>query len=110
MAVMNRIDKDRDGYITQTELYQALDLKPVHNSYQGPQTSVDQVLLKIRQGADKYRSLNEYVDVLFKMVVGGGSAYMSFTELNNCLKSFNFNLHQAEKIALMNRINANGDN
>ena len=35
---------------------------------------------------------------------------MSFNELNNCLKAFNFNLQQAEKAALMKRIDANGDN
>lgn len=39
-----------------------------------------------------------------------GSKYMTFQELNNCLKTFNFNLQQVEKIALMKKMDDNGDN
>ena len=31
--LMNRIDTDKDGFITQIELYKALDLKPQHAEY-----------------------------------------------------------------------------
>lgn len=33
IEIMNRIDADRDGFITQSELYSALDLKPKHAEY-----------------------------------------------------------------------------
>lgn len=35
---------------------------------------------------------------------------MTFQELMNCLKTFNFNLTQVERIALMKKMDENGDN
>ena len=35
---------------------------------------------------------------------------MTFQELMNCLKTFNFNLTQVEKLALMKKMDENGDN
>ena len=43
------------------------------------------------------------------MFATAGSEFMTFQELMNCLKTFNFNLTQPEKIALMKKIDANGD-
>ncbi len=74
------------------ELYKGLGLKAAHEGYQGTQASVDQVLAKLRKGAEKYSSLQEYVVVLFKMFATAGSEFMTFQELMNCLKTFNFNL------------------
>lgn len=68
------------------------------------------MLAKLRKGAEKYSSLQEYVVVLFKMFATAGSEFMTFQELMNCLKTFNFNLTQPEKIALMKKIDENGDN
>jgi hypothetical protein len=62
---MNYIDEDRDGFITQVELYKALELKAQHDGYQGTTASIDQVLLKLKRGAEKYNSMGEYVNYLF---------------------------------------------
>jgi hypothetical protein len=64
--LMNKIDTDKDGFITQIELYKALDLKPQHAEYQGTSVSIDQVLVKLRRGSEKYHSLTEYVNYLFQ--------------------------------------------
>ncbi len=39
--LMNRIDVDRDGFVSQMELYKALGLKAAHEGYQGTSASVD---------------------------------------------------------------------
>ncbi len=66
--------------------------------------------MKLKKGAEKYNSLNEYVNVLFQMFATAGSKYMTFNELMNCLKTFNFNLQHVEKQALMKRIDGDSDN
>lgn len=68
------------------------------------------MLNKLRRGAEKYSSLKEYVQVLFDMFASGGGQFMSFGELMNCLKTFNFNLQYIEKLALMKKMDENGDN
>lgn len=44
------------------------------------------------------------------MFATAGSSFMTFQELMNCLKTFNFNLTQVEKLALMKKMDDNGDN
>lgn len=104
------MDKDKDGFITQIELYKAMDLKPMHEGYQGTSVSIDHVLQKLKKGAEKYHNIGEYVNVLFQMFATAGSNFMTFQELMNCLKTFNFNLQHIEKIALMKKMDENGDN
>ncbi len=110
IELMSRIDTDKDGFITQIELYKALDLKPQHAEYQGTTVSIDQVLVKLRRGAEKYHSVTEYVNYLFEQFAKSNSSFMSFHELLNCLKNFSFNLTQVERIALMKKMDDNGDN
>ncbi len=38
--------------------------------------------------AEKYHNLGEYINVLFKMFATAGANFMTFQELNNCLKTF----------------------
>ena len=108
--LMNKMDADRDGFVSQIELYKGLGLKAAHEGYQGTSASIDQVLAKLRKGAEKYSSLHEYVNVLFQMFATAGSSFMTFQELMNCLKTFNFNLTQVEKLSLMKKMDENGDN
>lgn len=35
IELMNRMDMDKDGWISQKELYKGLELKAVHSEYQG---------------------------------------------------------------------------
>jgi Ca2+-binding EF-hand superfamily protein len=44
------------------------------------------------------------------MFATAGSQFMTFQELMNCLKTFNFNLTQPEKLSLMKKMDENGDN
>lgn len=90
--LMNMMDVDKDGYISQAELYKALNLKAQHEGYQGTSASIDEVLAKLRRGAEKYRSVAEYVNYLFEQFASSNSSFMTFQELMNCLKTFNFNL------------------
>ena len=108
--LMNRMDVDKDGWISQKELYNGLGLQAAHNEYQGTTVQVDQVLTKLKKGAEKYHNLGEYINVLFQMFATAGANFMTFQELNNCLKTFNFNLTQVEKLALMKKMDENGDN
>lgn len=54
--------------------------------------------------------MTDYVNYIYKIFAKAGSNYMTFDELVNCLKTFNFNLIQVEKIAFMKKIDSNGDN
>ena len=47
-------------------MYAALNLKPNHEGYQGTTASIDEVLVKLRKGAEKYHSIVEYVNYLFE--------------------------------------------
>ena len=49
--LMNKMDADRDGFVSQIELYKGLGLKAAHEGYQGTSASIDQVLAKLRKGA-----------------------------------------------------------
>ena len=75
---MNRIDTDKDGFITSQELYKAVDLKAVHSEYQGTTASINDVLFKLKKGAEKYHNMSEYVNYLFKMFATSGSNFMTF--------------------------------
>jgi Ca2+-binding EF-hand superfamily protein len=44
------------------------------------------------------------------MFATAGANFMTFQELNNCLKTFNFNLTSVEKLALMKKMDEDGDN
>ena len=63
--LMALIDLDKDGFLTQKEMYAALGLKPNHEGYQGTTASIDEVLVKLRKGAEKYHNIVEYVNYLF---------------------------------------------
>jgi regulator of RNase E activity RraB len=65
LELMEHMDKDKDGFVTQIELYTAMDLKPLHEGYQGTSVSIDHVLQKLKKGAEKYHNIGEYVNVLF---------------------------------------------
>jgi Ca2+-binding EF-hand superfamily protein len=68
------------------------------------------VLVKLKRGSEKYQNLREYVNYLYEQFATTNSAFMSFQELMNCLKTFNFNLTLVEKLALMKHMDENGDN
>jgi hypothetical protein len=76
--LMSKIDIDKDGFLSQIELYKGLGLKAAHEGYQGTSASIDQVLAKLKKGAEKYSSLQEYVNVLFQMFATAGSSFMTF--------------------------------
>lgn len=107
---MQKIDADKDGFISKEELYKGLELKASFKGYQGSTASAVEVLAKLRLGAEKYSSITDYVNYLYKLFAKAGSNYMTFEELMNCLKTFNFNLTQIEKTAFMKFIDNNNDN
>lgn len=76
--LMALIDLDKDGFLTQKEMYAALGLKPNHEGYQGTTASIDEVLVKLRKGAEKYHNIVEYVNYLFDQFASSNSAFMTF--------------------------------
>lgn len=50
------------------------------------------------------------MNYLFQQFATSNASFMTFQELMNCLKTFNFNLTQVERIALMKKMDENGDN
>ena len=54
-----------------------------------PESSIDEVLNKIKSGAHAFRSLQDYVIELMKVLDTNGDGYISFDEFNGGLKKMN---------------------
>ena len=106
-ALFHLVDVDRDGEITQEELYNAVMAKEKNFKtvkIQQSKVNVDHVLNIIKKGVERYSSLDEYVKDLMRKFDVQGKGYITFDELGEGLKSINIKISEKEKLALMNDI------
>ena len=102
LALMKHLDTDCDGVITRDEIFQALLLDSRYsNNHHAPKTNVDYLLKRIRQGAESFQSLEEFVRVLFDKLDTDSNGTLSFSELSVGLKNMGINITDLEKHALM---------
>lgn len=101
MGLMKRFDYNRDGEISEEELYKVLS--PYDNSKQNHQSngrsispgkvslvqkekeriSVYDIIEKIKKAADKYQSLKHYVSSMMRRYDADGDGFLNFQELSN---------------------------
>ena len=111
-ALFHFIDVDRDGEITQEELYNAVISKDKYtkNPRIGQQKiNVDHVLDLIKKGVEKYSSLDAYVKALMERFDINCDGSISIEELGEGLKSINVRISEKEKLALMNELDKDHD-
>lgn len=86
-GLMDRLDIDRDGKITETEIYRVL------SGGAAPEI-IEQTLRKIAAGASSYGSLTEYTRDLVRKFDRNGDGLISIHELNDGLASMSIYLTQ----------------
>lgn len=108
---MQKLDTNRDGYISDKELYKALSVVSIQNLRQNAKEAAEIALKKIAAGAEEYESMREYVNFLMKKFDIDGDGSITFDELCQGLKKLNMNLTLKERQALMRKldIDANGE-
>ena len=75
---MDRLDIDRDGQITEHELFRVL------NGGAAPEI-IEQTLRKIAGGASSYNNMNEYIRDLIRKFDRNGDGLLSIHELTDGL-------------------------
>lgn len=112
-ALFHLVDVDRDGEITQEELYNAVLSKDKYyklNPKIGQQkVNIDHVLNIIKKGVEKYSSLDAYVKALMERFDINGDGSISIDELSEGLKSINVTISAKEKLALMKELDKDRD-
>jgi Ca2+-binding EF-hand superfamily protein len=109
-ALMDRLDIDRDGSVTETELYKALSSvggKGSGSSGYGATLVAENTLKKI--GAKQFPSLNEYVKDLVRKFDKNSDGLLSMQELMTGLGKIGITLTNNEVQALMQRLDLNRD-
>ena len=70
---------------------------------------VDQALLKIKQGADNYKSLSDYCMDMIRKLDKNKDGMISFIELSEGLREFGIKIFKGEQAALMRRLDEDKD-
>jgi Ca2+-binding EF-hand superfamily protein len=118
LALMKRIDADNDNQITREEFYHALASAGTASSTGAQSPSrmddsedrrVDQALLKIKQGAARYKSLQEYCLDLMRRLDRNKDGYITFVELSEGLRDMGIKIFKGEQAALMRRLDEDRD-
>lgn len=74
-----------------------------------PEADINYILTKIKKGADKYTSLQEYVVELIRKLDKNGDGVISFEEFTAGLKSMNIFITNHEEHELMRIFDHNKD-
>ena len=102
---MKKLDMNRDGEISDIEMYRALSsVEP-----QLTKETVDQALKKIASGAADSPNLKEYVKSLMKRFDSNHDGLISVEELAQGLKKLGINLNTKEINSLMEKLDLNRD-
>ena len=101
-ALMERLDLDRDGKITEHELFRVL-------SGTVSEDLIDQTVKKIAAGAKKFNSMADYVKDLVRKFDRNSDGFLSMQELTDGLGKIGIFLTQKEIQVLMNKLDLNRD-
>jgi Ca2+-binding EF-hand superfamily protein len=90
-ALMERLDIDRDGKITENEM-----LKVLTDASASTDSAVQSTIRKIAAGASKYGSMSEYVKDLVRKFDRNSDGFLSIGELTDGLKKIGIFLNSQE--------------
>ena len=102
MDLMRVLDTDGDGEVGFMELYNGL------SGFSGT-INLDNIMAKITIGTEQYRSIEEYVNTLFRRFDINRDGAVSFQELRDGLRSMKVAINDHETRALFNRLDADHD-
>jgi Ca2+-binding EF-hand superfamily protein len=110
LALMKHLDKDCDGVISRDEIFNALLLDSRHRrNHHFTRVNVDHLLKRIKQGAERFKSLQEFVRYLFDKLDTDGSGALSFNELSVGLTNMGIEISNQEKHELMKKLDDDAD-
>jgi Ca2+-binding EF-hand superfamily protein len=102
---MDRLDIDRDGRITEKEMYRVLqNADSPHRRIGGLDNIVSNTLKKIASGADDSNNMRDYAKKLIRKFDKNSDGLISIAELTQGLKTMNIYLTQEERDALMQKL------
>jgi Ca2+-binding EF-hand superfamily protein len=106
---MERLDIDRDGRITETEMYKALSGFTDKTANYGATLAAENTLRKIAGGAKNYSSMTDYVKDLVRKFDRNSDGLLTMQELTTGLNKIGVILNNTEVQALMNKLDLNSD-
>jgi len=101
--LMRKLDDDSDGEIAYAELYNGL------MGVTKTTVNMEEALGKIAEGANQYRSLDDYVSTIFRRFDMNRDGAVSLQELKDGLKSMNVRLADGEMQGLFNKLDTDHD-
>jgi Ca2+-binding EF-hand superfamily protein len=96
-ALMTKLDLDRNGEISDQELYQALSSVKTSDLAAHAHEGADIALKKLAAGAEEYSNMREYVNVLIRKFDYDNDGVITFTELCEGVKRLNIFLSVKER-------------
>lgn len=110
IELMKHLDVDCDGVISRDEIFHALLLDGRHRrNHHFVRVNVDHLLKRIKQGAERFKSLDDFVKFLFDKLDTDGSGSLSFNELSVGLTNMGIEISHKEKHALMKKLDDDAD-
>jgi Ca2+-binding EF-hand superfamily protein len=107
---MKHLDVDCDGQVSRDEIFSALLVDSRHQrSHHFARVNVDHLLKRIKQGAEKFKSLEEFCRYIFVKMDTDGSGTLSFNELSAGLIEMGIEISNKEKHELMKRLDDDAD-
>lgn len=110
LALMKHLDVDCDGAVSRDEIFNALVVDARHQrSHHFSKVNVDHLLKRIKQGAEKFRSLQDFCQYIFKKMDIDKSGTLNFNELSAGLTDMGIEISQKEKHELMKKLDDDAD-
>ena len=123
---MKRMDENGDNQISKEEFYNALatagqmsserhsprpgvSAAPIVVGQDSEEARVDHALKKIKQGAAKFKTLQEYVKYLMKRFDVNKDGFLTYIELTEGLREMDIKIFKGEQMALMRRVDEDRD-
>jgi Ca2+-binding EF-hand superfamily protein len=108
-ALMSRFDTNRDGNISDVEIYNVLSALNTRDLGNQAKESADIALKKLAAGAEGHSNMREYVRFLIKKFDFDNDGLVTFNELCDGIRSLNIHLTLKERQALMKALDTNSD-
>jgi Ca2+-binding EF-hand superfamily protein len=131
---MGKLDLDRDGEITKNEIYEALrpyednrdvsryqasqqrrspsmsqDMKVSFKQKELERVSVEEIIEKVKKGAQKYPSYKHFVSTMMRRYDTDNDGSLNFKELSQGLEADGIALTHEEKLVLMKHLDEDCD-
>lgn len=96
-ALMSKLDLDRNGEISDHELYQALSSVSTADLAAHAREAADIAMKKLAAGSEEYSNMREYVNALIRKFDYDNDGIITFTELCEGVKRLNIFLSLKER-------------